>query len=226
MFPASWSSLSRKTLPFPFLAFPAASQEPPKGPPLEILVGDASSGFPVQRRRAMEQLLARGPEGKAALRPVLDRRIKDMAARAARLQKGLAAEKLRQCVQAELPLARKEVLAFLEDPARFTRAPDSVAEMERQVARVRAITDLPAQKYRARVKDLDDLASELEEILPFARAADVTPPPDLASTDAFFERFNRAYHAGWREMRTFLEENGMPHRMGAAAPPASVRHAA
>jgi polysaccharide pyruvyl transferase WcaK-like protein len=43
---------------------------------------------------------------------------------------------------------------------------------------------------------------------------------------SLFERFNRAYHAGWREMRTFLEENGMPHRMGAAAAPAAVRHAA
>jgi hypothetical protein len=43
---------------------------------------------------------------------------------------------------------------------------------------------------------------------------------------SLFERFNRAYHAGWREMRTFLEENNMPHRMGAAAPEAGVRHAA
>ena len=43
---------------------------------------------------------------------------------------------------------------------------------------------------------------------------------------SLFERFNRAYHAGWREMRAFLEENGMPHRMGAAAAPAAVRHAA
>jgi hypothetical protein len=44
---------------------------------------------------------------------------------------------------------------------------------------------------------------------------------------ALFERFNRAYHAGWREMRTFLEENNMPHRMGAAAPAGdAVRHAA
>lgn len=41
---------------------------------------------------------------------------------------------------------------------------------------------------------------------------------------ALFDRFNRAYHVGWREMRTFLEENGMPHRMGAA--PAAVRRAA
>ncbi|HEX6015893.1 MAG TPA: hypothetical protein VFY87_29655 [Geminicoccaceae bacterium] len=30
-----------------------------------------------------------------------------------------------------------------------------------------------------------------------------------------FERFNRAYHRGWREMRAFLEENGVAHRMTA-----------
>lgn len=28
-----------------------------------------------------------------------------------------------------------------------------------------------------------------------------------------FERFNRAYHRGWREMRSFLEENDVAHRM-------------
>jgi hypothetical protein len=43
---------------------------------------------------------------------------------------------------------------------------------------------------------------------------------------ALFDRFNRAYHAGWREMRAFLEENGMPHRMGAAPAAGAVRRAA
>jgi hypothetical protein len=28
-----------------------------------------------------------------------------------------------------------------------------------------------------------------------------------------FERFNRAYYRGYREMRAFLEENGVAHRM-------------
>jgi hypothetical protein len=32
---------------------------------------------------------------------------------------------------------------------------------------------------------------------------------------ALFERFNRAHHHGWREMRVFLEENGVAHRMTA-----------
>jgi hypothetical protein len=30
---------------------------------------------------------------------------------------------------------------------------------------------------------------------------------------SLFERFNRAYYRGYREMRAFLEENGIPHRM-------------
>jgi hypothetical protein len=37
---------------------------------------------------------------------------------------------------------------------------------------------------------------------------------------ALFDRFNRAYYACYREMRTFLDENGIAHKMradGAAA---------
>jgi hypothetical protein len=30
---------------------------------------------------------------------------------------------------------------------------------------------------------------------------------------SLFERFNRAYYRGYREMRAFLEENGIAHRM-------------
>jgi hypothetical protein len=33
---------------------------------------------------------------------------------------------------------------------------------------------------------------------------------------ALFERFNRAYYRGYREMRAFLEENGIAHRMSGA----------
>lgn len=38
-----------------------------------------------------------------------------------------------------------------------------------------------------------------------------------------FERFNRAYARGWREMRTFLDENGIPHRLPPASRPAAER---
>lgn len=45
-----------------------------------------------------------------------------------------------------------------------------------------------------------------------------------------FERFNRAYHACYREMRTFLSENGIDHKMqggvGQAARPAPARQVA
>jgi hypothetical protein len=45
---------------------------------------------------------------------------------------------------------------------------------------------------------------------------------------ALFERFNRAYRERWREMRDFLDENVIPHRMpheDAAAAPDRVRQA-
>lgn len=42
-----------------------------------------------------------------------------------------------------------------------------------------------------------------------------------------FERFNRTYHHRYRDMRQFLEENGLPHRMAAEAVTAQkVRHVA
>ena len=41
-----------------------------------------------------------------------------------------------------------------------------------------------------------------------------------------FERFNRNYYHRYRDMRLFLEENGLPHRMAEAAPRAQVRHVA
>lgn len=43
---------------------------------------------------------------------------------------------------------------------------------------------------------------------------------------ARFERFNQAYHVGYREMRTFLEENGLAHRMGPARAAPDLRRAA
>ena len=53
-------------------------------------------------------------------------------------------------------------------------------------------------------------------------------PFDLESywDQALFEKFNRAYHAGYREMRTFLDENGLAHRLGAEPARQPVRHAA
>lgn len=47
-----------------------------------------------------------------------------------------------------------------------------------------------------------------------------------------FERFNRAYRQIWREMRLFLDENNVPHRMShprtqtLSAPPPALEHAA
>jgi hypothetical protein len=41
-----------------------------------------------------------------------------------------------------------------------------------------------------------------------------------------FEHFNRAYYRGYREMRTFLTENGLAHKMQADAPAAEARRAA
>ena len=44
---------------------------------------------------------------------------------------------------------------------------------------------------------------------------------------ALFDRFNRAYHACYREMRTFLDENGVDHRMRPGAErPAPARRVA
>jgi len=47
---------------------------------------------------------------------------------------------------------------------------------------------------------------------------------------SLFERFNRNYHQRWRDMTQFLEENGVPHRMGKTAAPAAteakIRHVA
>ena len=51
-------------------------------------------------------------------------------------------------------------------------------------------------------------------------AFDVFSGKDFAIEDywnqALFERFNRAYYRGYREMRGFLEENGIAHRMSPA----------
>ena len=41
---------------------------------------------------------------------------------------------------------------------------------------------------------------------------------------SLFERFNRAYHERYRDMRLFLDENGIAHRMHAGMP--ELRHAA
>ena len=41
-----------------------------------------------------------------------------------------------------------------------------------------------------------------------------------------FERFNQAYYRGYREMRTFLTENGLAHKMQADAPVQEPRRAA
>lgn len=41
-----------------------------------------------------------------------------------------------------------------------------------------------------------------------------------------FERFNRAYYRGYREMRVFLEENGIAHRMSDNRMKAKARHVA
>jgi polysaccharide pyruvyl transferase WcaK-like protein len=41
-----------------------------------------------------------------------------------------------------------------------------------------------------------------------------------------FERFNRTYYHRYREMRQFLEENGLPHRMAAAPKAEEKRHVA
>lgn len=35
---------------------------------------------------------------------------------------------------------------------------------------------------------------------------------------SLFERFNRAYHMRYRDMREFLDENYIPHRMPRSAP--------
>lgn len=43
---------------------------------------------------------------------------------------------------------------------------------------------------------------------------------------ALFERFNRAYAARYRDMKLFLDENGIDHKMGRAAAPAGLRSAA
>lgn len=43
---------------------------------------------------------------------------------------------------------------------------------------------------------------------------------------SLFERFNRAYHARYRDMRLFLDENGIDHKMGGTVEPASLRSAA
>ena len=43
---------------------------------------------------------------------------------------------------------------------------------------------------------------------------------------ARFERFNQAYARGYREMRTFLGENGIAHRLQRSEPLMEVRHAA
>lgn len=46
-------------------------------------------------------------------------------------------------------------------------------------------------------------------------------------TQAAFDRFNRAYHACYREMRAFLDENGVGHKLAAGATqPAPVRRVA
>lgn len=44
---------------------------------------------------------------------------------------------------------------------------------------------------------------------------------------SLFEKFNQAYHSRYREMRAFLDENGVPHRLPAtSAAPAAIRRAA
>ncbi|MCR6631654.1 MAG: polysaccharide pyruvyl transferase family protein [Magnetospirillum sp.] len=43
---------------------------------------------------------------------------------------------------------------------------------------------------------------------------------------SLFERFNRAYHARYRDMKLFLDENGIDHKMGRATEAGSLRSAA
>ncbi|MFO1188193.1 MAG: polysaccharide pyruvyl transferase family protein [Alphaproteobacteria bacterium] len=48
---------------------------------------------------------------------------------------------------------------------------------------------------------------------------------------SLFERFNRSYHHRWRDMKQFLEENNIPHRMGPSVTDkrvaeAKIRHVA
>lgn len=43
---------------------------------------------------------------------------------------------------------------------------------------------------------------------------------------SLFERFNRAYHARYRDMKLFLDENGIDHKMGRSAQPDTLRSAA
>ena len=173
-------------------------QSAPATPDLADLVREARSELPEFRHRALAALAARGPEGLAALKPLvqeqlvkLDARVTTLLKEPMRLQHPIVV-RLRALAGAELPARRAAALQFIRDEGRFTKDHAAGAEMQRLVDAVAELALRPAETFRTKVKELDALATEAEELSSYGPLVEVKPPDGVASGKALLQRFSAA----------------------------------
>lgn len=157
---------------------------------LKVLVRDAKDSDDKRRQKAWEALLQLGPEGAAALRPVLEAKLaRDRAALEERL-KGKELARLKKLVEAELVTRRQAAIACIFDPKRY---PDEnhgavgQGEVDRLVGAVREVWARPVQFARQLAPELDRLAAGIEEAVVYTEAAGFAPPPEQADVGAWLD---------------------------------------
>ena len=167
-------------------------------PAIADLVRDAHAEQPEFRFRARAALAARGPDGLVALKPLiqeqlvkLDARVSGLLKEPLRLQNPIVV-RLRALASVELPARRAAALQFIRDEVRFTKDHAAGAEMMRLCEAVAELARRPAETFRGKVKELDALATEADDLASYAPLVEVKPPAGVDSGKALLARFSGA----------------------------------